>query len=169
MNNSPSKVDNPRPGPVRIGHRWSAACGVLMAAVALTGAGCTHHHKKMHRWTLRDLRTPAFADTPGQEMFYPRAPHPEVVVTLPNNPGGKPRVYTVAGALFKNRKPVHMPGISRVPVLTVMTVHEGKLPRRPKHAQPTKKKRTQPVKSIRPTAQSPKATGAGNGGESPHQ
>ncbi len=145
MKQNPQKVDGKLAavagGPRR---RWSASWFALAALFAVAGAGCTHHHKKRHRWSLRDLNTPTFEDTPGQEMYFEGQPHPDVVVALPNHPGGKTRVYTVLGAILKPRKPVKPPSITHVPVVTSMSVHVGKMPRQTKGKKRAKKPGAKP-------------------------
>lgn len=72
---------------------------VIFALLALTG--CTHTSVRPHT----ALRSPSSYNDATALLFRARAPKPDIVVELPNHPGGKVRVRTVADGLFGKPPP----------------------------------------------------------------
>ena len=96
--------------------------GLAIATVAI--AGCS----KTPLRPQSALRSPSSYNDGTAMLFHAPAPHPLLVVSLPNTPNGKPHVDTVLSVLAPHAAATAAPPPPPIPISTTMQVHEEILP-----------------------------------------
>lgn len=125
---------------LRMSIAWRA--GACITSLAML-AGCTQTPTRPRT----ALRSPSSYNTATALLFHAPGPKPDIVISLPNQPGGKLHVTTVADGLFGKTptKPVEPPPL---PVETAIHVM----------AQPTTQPATTQPATTKPAATRPATT-----------
>ena len=124
----------------------SRSAMILMAASLIPLYGCG----KTPLRPQEALRSPSGYIHGGAMLYDSPAPHPLVVISLPNTPQGQPHVDTVLSVLAPHRVTTTTTTVPPPPVVpsTVMQVHEEAAPTaQPATTRPTTPPATAPAKT----------------------
>ncbi|NNM88599.1 MAG: hypothetical protein HKL95_08780 [Phycisphaerae bacterium] len=105
---------------------------IVLAACALTLSGCG----KSPMRPQSALQSPSGYNDGDAMLYHAPAPHPLVVISLPNTPNGRPHVDTVLSVLAPHTTAATATPPPALPS-TIMQVHEQAMPATQPATQPT--------------------------------